>query len=236
MTKNIPKLTLVGTPIGNLADISFRALEVLSSSDLVLAEDTRHSRKLLERHGVTRKLVSLHKFNEVRRCEMILSHLEAGREVALITDSGMPGVSDPGARVVKAVTAAGFPVSCVPGPSAVTTAAALSGLCEGGFNFAGFLPQKPGKRRKHLQAIVLEFRSVIFFESPYRVLRMLEDLTALAPDRSLFMGRELTKKFEECWWGSVAELADRFESQAPRGEFVFVLASENHLKHQKIKP
>jgi len=229
-----PGLYIVGTPIGNLADITLRALETLRGASVIMAEDTRQTRKLLERHGIATPLVSSHRFNEASRVALILGRIRAGAAVALVTDAGMPAVSDPGARAVAAVRAAGFPVVVIPGPSAVTSAVALSGFGGAGFLFDGFLPHKSGARRRRLTELAACPQPVVLFESPYRLLKLLGELAELMPARQVYIGRELTKHFEESLAGTPAELAARFQGRAVKGELVVVLAPAG--RHEAATP
>lgn len=219
-----PGLYVVGTPIGHLQDITLRALETLRQADLVVAEDTRHSRILMDRHQIPARLFSCHRFNEASRAETILDRIRAGAAVALVTDSGMPGVSDPGSRIVYACRAAGLPVQCLPGPSAVTAAVALSGMGGAAFSFAGFLPRKSGARRRRLEELAAREEPVVLFESPFRLLRTLEEIEAVMGPRPVFMGRELTKQFEECRVGTPAELRAAFAGRTVKGELVLVVS------------
>ncbi len=223
-------LYLVGTPIGNLEDMSARGLQTLREADVILAEDTRHTRILLDRYRIRGDLVSCHQFNEAARCQRVVDRALAGGAVALVTNAGMPGVSDPGARVVRACRAAGVPVTAIPGPSSVTTALALSGYVTGGFLCEGFLPRRSGARRKRIEALSGEPLPVVILESPYRCLALLAELNAVMPERDLFLGRELTKLHEECLSGTVGELFrllsgrhGRAGAPALRGELVLVL-------------
>ncbi len=217
-------LYLVGTPIGNLGDLTFRALEILRRANAILAEDTRVTARLLARYEIRAPLISCHKFNEAARTEEALDRLRRGQRLALVTDSGMPGVSDPGARLAAAARAAGLPVTAIPGPSAVTMALALSGFGGGAFRFAGFLPHKSGARRRELERLLRSGEPVVLFESPFRFLKFLDELKDLAPDRPVFVGRELTKLHEETRVGTAAELQAAFANRTPRGEFTLVLA------------
>ncbi|MFT5121938.1 MAG: 16S rRNA (cytidine1402-2'-O)-methyltransferase [Kiritimatiellia bacterium] len=219
-----PGLYIVGTPIGNRADLSIRAVALLKQANLIFAEDTRHTRKLLEPYGITTHCVSCHKFNEASRIETINNALEAGQTLVLVSDSGMPGVSDPGSRIVKACRESGMRVSVIPGPSAVTSAIALSGWGDGGFIFDGFLSHKSATRRNRLRVYTSEARAVVLFESPHRIIRFLEDVREVLGDRPVFIGRELTKKFEETCCGTAQELIDHFDGRSIKGEFVVVLA------------
>lgn len=217
-------LYLVGTPIGNLGDISFRALETLREADLIVAEDTRHTRRLTERYEIKTRLASCHKFNEVQRAEQIVGWIEGGQAVAMVTDSGMPGISDPGARVVARCRAAGVPVTAIPGPTAVATAVALSGLGERGFVFAGFLPHKSGGRKRDLLKWAEVDLPVVFYESPYRLVKLMNEIEEyLGAERGVFVGRELTKKFEELAAGTPAEIRARYEGRKVKGECVVIV-------------
>ena len=219
-----PGLYLVGTPIGHLQDITLRALETLREASLILAEDTRQTRKLLDRHGLATPMMSYHKFNEAARVEEVLGRLRAGAVLALVTDAGMPGVSDPGARVVAACRAAGFPVRVVPGPSAVTSAVALAGFASGGFVFAGFLPHKPGARRRRLAELGAGDLPLVLFESPYRLLRLADEVEAVLGARRMVVARELTKHFEEVLEGTPADLRAAFAQRTVKGELVVIIA------------
>jgi 16S rRNA (cytidine1402-2'-O)-methyltransferase len=216
-------LAVCATPIGNLDDITLRVLAELRFADVVLAEDTRHTRGLLERHEIAATLLSYHEHNEAVRVAELLPRLEAGERVALVTDAGMPLVSDPGARLVRAALAAGVPVTVLPGPSAVETALVASGLGGGPYAFVGFLPRKAGE----LEALWRETTSwgcaVVAFESPQRVGASLRALAAADPAREVAVCRELTKRFEEVVRGGAAELAERF-AEPPKGEVTLVVA------------
>src|ERR671914_1049218 len=186
------RLFLVGTPIGNLGDVTERAKQTLAAADLVAAEDTRRTGRLLSRFGIKRPLVSLFEGNERRRTEELLIALRAGNDVALVTDAGMPGISDPGFGLVRACVNEGIDVRVVPGPSAVTAALAVSGLPSDRFVFEGFLPRKAGERRERLRLLAGEPRTIVVFESPLRVATLLRDLLAEAGDRRVAVARELT--------------------------------------------
>ncbi|MBI2437719.1 MAG: 16S rRNA (cytidine(1402)-2'-O)-methyltransferase [Lentisphaerae bacterium] len=226
-----PGLYLVGTPIGNLEDISARALSTLRGVGLILAEDTRHTRILLERYQIRAALISCHQHNEASRAALVLERIRAGEAVALVTNAGMPGVSDPGARIVRACRQAGIAVTVIPGASSVTAAVALCGFIAGGFHCEGFLPRKEGARKKKMQQLLAEPLPVVLMESPYRCLKVLSEWNEFAPERELFLARELTKLHEECLWGTVhdvyrqlAERANAPGERAVRGEIVMVLA------------
>jgi 16S rRNA (cytidine1402-2'-O)-methyltransferase len=219
-----PGLYLVGTPIGNLQDITLRALDTLRGAALILAEDTRVSRVLLDRHGIAGRLLSYHKFNEAARADEIVSRIRSGEAIALVTDSGMPAVSDPGARLVAACRAAGLAVTVIPGPSAVTSALALAGWESAGFVFGGFLPHKPGPRRRQLAELDQPGLPVVLFESPYRLLKLMGEVEAVLGAREVYVGRELTKKFEESLRGPPAAIRAAFEKRDVKGELVVVIA------------
>ena len=216
-------LYLVPTPIGNLGDITLRALEVLQSADVIAAEDTRHSGILLRHHGISRPLVSYHEHNEAKRTEELMERLRREETVAVITDAGMPSISDPGARLLRACQEEGLPYSVLPGPSAVLTALVGSGFSTEAFHFGGFLPPKSGGREREVLAAGERVETSIFFESPHRLLRTLEAFQTHLPDRTLCVARELSKRFEEYRVGSPAELVAHFSMNPPKGEIVLLL-------------
>lgn len=218
-------LYLVGTPIGNLEDVTLRALRILRSATHILAEDTRHTRLLLDRHGIRTPLISCHKFNERAREEEILRRIRAGEALALVTDAGMPGISDPGARAADAVRAAGLYVTVIPGPCALSAAVALCGSVESrGFLFEGFLDHKTAARRRRLLELAAFPAPVVFYESTHRILKLLDEVEEeLGPARRLFIARELTKKFEETVAGTPAELRAHYQTHSLKGEFVVIL-------------
>lgn len=219
-------LVLVGTPIGNLGDLSPRAVDALRDADIIYCEDTRHSRKLLTHAGIAGTgLRSLHEHNEDQRIEEVLRAVGEGRTVALVSDAGMPGISDPGNRLVAAAARAGLPVRAVPGPSAVLTALVASGLPTDRFCFEGFLPRSGRDRRERLAALADELRTTVLFEAPGRVAGTLRDLVEVCGGaRQVAVARELTKLHEEIWRGSLADGATRAEEAPVRGEVVLVLA------------
>lgn len=217
-------LYLVATPIGNLEDITCRALRVLRECDVVVAEDTRHSGQLLHHFQIRKPLLSCFQFNEARRSEQILERLREGGTVALITDAGSPGISDPGERVVRAVLDAGFRAEPVPGPCALVAALTASGLPTDEFHFVGFLPHKSGQRRKELERLSGVPGTLVLYESPYRVARLLGELAQVFPARQVVLARELTKKFEEFLRGTPGELIEQAKARALRGEFVVLIA------------
>lgn len=219
-------LYIVSTPIGNLKDITLRALEVLRSVEYVLCEDTRHSGNLLTHHEIRKPLVSFHQFNEAFREERVLQDLEEGKSIALISDAGTPLVCDPGERLVSHCHARGVAVSVIPGPCAPITALALSGFDAIRFQFVGFLPKKQKEALSLFQEILGYPGTTICFESPHRLLRTLGRLKDLAPLRKIAIARELTKRFEECLIGEAQLLWEKMKEARPRGEFVILIAQE----------
>ena len=189
-------LYLVATPIGNLEDITLRALRTLRECDVIAAEDTRHTGHLLKHYEISKPLISYFRFNEAKRSEEILDRLRRGEKVALVTDAGSPGISDPGQRVVKAAVAAGFRVEAVPGPCALVAALTASGLPTSEFHFIGFLPHKSGQRRKALEGLKAFEGTLVLYESPHRIEKLLVELSEVFPNRSVTLARELSKKFE----------------------------------------
>lgn len=218
------RIILVPTPIGNLADITLRALEVLREADRIACEDTRHTVQLLAKHGISGKpLVSLHEHNEAHRAPELAAAARAGEVIAVVTDAGMPGVSDPGYRLVQACHETGTPLEVLPGPSAVITALIGSGFPCHAFRFGGFLSVKSGKRRTALQQALDSGETGIFFESPHRITSTLAILAEISPSARVCVARELTKKFETYHRGSAAELHQQFERQPPKGEMVLLV-------------
>jgi 16S rRNA (cytidine1402-2'-O)-methyltransferase len=216
-------LFVVGTPIGNLGDMTTRAQETLGSVDLVAAEDTRRTGRLLARVGIKRPLVSLFEGNERERTASIVDELRAGRDVALVSDAGMPSISDPGFLLVRACTEEGIDVRVVPGPSAVTAALVVSGLPVERFTFEGFLPRKAGERRERLRSLADDSRTLVVFESPRRLRTLLRDVVAELGDRRVAVARELTKLHEEVLRGRATEVLDRLGDADPKGEIVLVV-------------
>jgi 16S rRNA (cytidine1402-2'-O)-methyltransferase len=214
-------LYVVGTPIGNLEDITFRAARILGQVALVAAEDTRHTRKLLSHLGLHKPLMSYHQHNRQDRLPALLAALESG-DVALVTDAGMPGISDPGEELVSQAAAAGYRVEVVPGASAVTAALALSGFPGDAFLFLGFLPRRSKQRRARLQLLNSLPMTLVIFEAPHRLQATLDDLLSVLGDREVAVGRELTKLHEEVFRGAISQAIAHFAS--PRGEFVLVVA------------
>jgi 16S rRNA (cytidine1402-2'-O)-methyltransferase len=217
-------LYLVATPIGNLEDITLRALRVLRECDVVAAEDTRRTGQLLKHFGISKPLLSYFQFNEARRTEEIIKRLRHGEKVALVTDAGSPGISDPGERVVKAARAAGLRVEPVPGACALVAALTASGLPAGEFHFVGFLPHKSGQRRNKLESLKAFDGTLVLYESPYRVLKLLGELNEAFPEREVVLARELTKKFEEFLHGPPVALLAVAAKRSFKGEFVVLVA------------
>jgi 16S rRNA (cytidine1402-2'-O)-methyltransferase len=216
-------LYLVATPIGNLEDITLRALRVLRECDVVAAEDTRRTGQLLKHFGTSQPLLSYFQFNEARRSEEIIERLGRGEKIALVTDAGSPGISDPGGRVVKAAIAAGFRVESVPGACALVAALTASGLPTDEFHFIGFLPHKSGQRRNRLESLKTIPGSLVLYESPFRIGKLLGELAQVFPGREVVLARELTKKFEEYLRGHPAELLALTEKRSLKGEFVVLV-------------
>jgi 16S rRNA (cytidine1402-2'-O)-methyltransferase len=217
-------LYVVATPIGNLGDITLRALEVLKGVDLVAAEDTRHSGLLLKHFEIKKPFVSYHEHNEAARTVELVDRLARGEKVALITDAGTPGLSDPGLRLIRECINRELPFTIVPGPSAILTALLGSGFSTEKFSFRGFLPVKSGQRERELRAAAEGEETAIFFESPYRLLKTIQACIAIMPHRQLCVARELTKKFEEFRRGTAAELLAHYEAHPAKGEIVLVVS------------
>jgi 16S rRNA (cytidine1402-2'-O)-methyltransferase len=215
-------LAVCATPIGNLEDVTLRVLRELGEADLVLCEDTRHTRRLLERHGIEARLLSYHEHNEAQRTAEVLPRLQAGERVALVSDAGMPAISDPGARLVAAAHEAGVPVTVLPGPSAVETAIVVSGFGTDRFQFLGYLPRRAGERQALWADLARWPHAVVAFESPQRLAGALASLAEALPDRPVAVCRELTKRFEEVVRGTAVELAERFSGGA-KGEITIVI-------------
>jgi len=217
------RLTLVGTPIGNLSDLSDRAKDALESCDFIAAEDTRVTLKLLNHFGIKKPLVSYFEHNKREKGEQLCARMQAGEHCVLVSDAGMPAISDPGEDLVKLCREKGIPVGCVPGPSAVITALALSGLPAGRFTFEGFLSVSKRSRKEHLQSLTNEVRTMIFYEAPHKLPYTLRDLLDTLGDRPVALCRELTKLHEEVIVTTLLEAVARFEAEQPRGEFVLIV-------------
>lgn len=239
--KTLPPLTpgtlyLVATPIGNLEDITLRALRVLKECDVVAAEDTRRTGQLLKHFGLSKPMISYFQFNEARRSEEILERLQRGEKIALVTDAGSPGISDPGERVVRAARVAGLRVESVPGPCALVAALTASGLPTDEFHFIGFLPHKSGQRRKQLEALKAFEGTLVLYESPYRIEKLLGELTEVFAGRVVVLARELTKKFEEFLRGTPVELLELVRKRSLKGEFVVMIGpAEEDVREAEIE-
>ena len=221
---SLGRLDIVPTPIGNLKDISERALEILRSADLILAEDTRTTGNLLRHYSIDRPLRAFHLHNEHRAVNAIVEQIKSGMNYALCSDAGTPAISDPGFLLVRACVEAGVDVSCLPGATAFVPALVVSGLPCDRFVFEGFLPHKKG-RQKRLQVLLEDERTVVFYESPHRIIKLLNELVKYeCSERRIALCRELTKLHEEIFRGTVSDALSHFDEKAPRGEFVVVLA------------
>lgn len=229
------KLFLVPTPIGNLGDITLRAIEVLRAAGLILAEDTRTTKVLLNHYSIDVPLQSHHKFNEHKSVESVCDKIENGTIVALVSDAGTPGISDPGFLLARRCLERGIEVETLPGATAFIPALVNSGLPCDRFCFEGFLPQKKG-RQKRISELMAEERTMVFYESPFRVVKTLEQLSeALGPDRRVSVSRELTKKFEETIRGTLSSAAEHFKIHPPRGEFVIVVEGVNMKSKKEVE-
>jgi 16S rRNA (cytidine1402-2'-O)-methyltransferase len=218
-------LYLVGTPIGNLGDMTMRGIQVLRDVDTIAAEDTRHTGKLLHHFEIKTPQISYHQHNEQQRIPELISQLQAGKSIALVTDAGMPGISDPGHLIVAACVSAGIRVIPIPGVTAVITAVSASGLPSDRFGFEGFLPAKGAERRARLESVTGESRTLVFYESPHRLRQTLADFAAtFGADRQIAIGRELTKLHEEFWRGNIGEAIEHYTHTEPQGEYAIVVA------------
>lgn len=216
-------LYIVSTPIGNLKDITFRAIETLKAVDLIAAEDTRHTKILTDHYGITTHQTSYFEHNQIKKADYLLGLLREGKNIALVTDAGTPGISDPGYYLIRLARENDIPIAVIPGPTALIAALSLSGLPAHNFVFEGFLPVKSGGRRKKLEELRDEKRTVIFYESPHRLVKTLRDIAEILGDREVVIARELTKKFEEIKKAPASDLIKHFTQHKPRGEFVLLL-------------
>lgn len=238
---NPGKLFIVATPIGNLGDITFRAIETLKESDIIAAEDTRHSKKLLNHYKIETKTISLHNFNEAKRCELILTKIKQGKNVALITDAGTPLISDPGNLLVKKAYEHEIQVIPIPGASALISALSAAGLPTNKFVFEGFLPTKKKQRLEHLQKLNNESRTIIFYESPHRLLATIDNMQdVFGPERYIVIAKELTKKFETIYGDNISEIQSWLQEKPERlkGEFVILvkgLNKEAEIDHKILR-
>ena len=216
-------LYIVSTPIGNLEDITLRALRVLKEVNLIAAEDTRHTRRLLAHYEIDTPTTSYFEGNQIQKGERLVARLRAGESIALVSDAGTPTISDPGYRLLVQCIEADIPIIPIPGPSACIAAASVAGLPLHNFVFEGFLSPKSGRRKRQLTDLREEKRTLIFYESPHRIIAFLQDVLEVLGDRRVSVARELTKKFEEVFRGTVTEAIEKFEATSPRGEFTIVI-------------
>ena len=216
-------LYIVSTPIGNLKDITYRAVETLKNVDLIAAEDTRHTKKLCQHYDIETPLTSYFEHNEMKKAEMLLKELRAGKNVALVSDAGTPGISDPGYKLINLAMKEHIPLSVIPGPTAAIAALSLSGLPTDRFLFDGFLPVKPNARRKKLEELKQYSGTIIFYESPHRLIKTLEDIAVVLDNPTVVVTREITKTFEEVKKAPARDLLAAFSSKPPKGEFVSLL-------------
>jgi len=231
MDANAGTLYIVGTPIGNLEDMTVRAVRILQTVDLIAAEDTRHTGKLLHHFQIKTPQISYHEHNRMIRVPELVAKLQQGLAIALVSDAGMPGISDPGYELVKACAEEGFTVVPIPGASAVIAALSASGLPSDRFIFEGFLPAKSQARRTHLESLQSESRTIVFYESPHRLRATLQDLAdVLGGDRKITLARELTKLHEEFWRGTTAEAIELHTKREPQGEYTIVVAGAEAVK------
>ena len=221
-------LFIVATPIGNLRDLTFRAVEVLTMVDLIAAEDTRHSGILLKHYEIRKPLISFHEHNEAKRTAELIEKLRNGASVALITDAGTPGLSDPGARLIRECIKYNLEFTVIPGPSAILAALVGSGFTMESFCFRGFLPVKSGQRERKLRNAHTHEETSIFFESPYRLTKTLTACAEIMPERQICVARELTKKFEEFRRGTAEELLAHYQAHPPKGEIVLLISGTSH--------
>lgn len=233
---NTGTLYLVATPIGNLEDITLRALRVLKEADIIAAEDTRQTLKLLNHFEIKNRLVSYYEHNKTEKGNYLIAQLMEGKNVALVSDAGSPGISDPGEDLVRLAAENGITVTMVPGPAAVITGVVLSGLPSGRFGFEGFLPVNKRVRSKRLQAVKDDTRTLVFYEAPHKLIHTLKDLRTALGNRRISIARELTKKYEEIWRTTLDEAVARYENEAPKGELVLVIegADEQALERDKV--
>ncbi len=224
------QLYLCATPIGNLEDITFRVIRILKEVDLIAAEDTRHSIKLLNYYGIETPMTSYHEFNKVDKARYLVERMREGIQVALITDAGTPGISDPGEELVRQCYEAGIEVTSLPGPSACITALTLSGLATRRFAFEAFLPSDKKEKKRILEELKTETRTILIYEAPHHLVRTLEELFEELGDRKLTLCRELTKKFETTWQTTLSKALVYFKKEEPRGEYVLVIEGKSYDK------
>ena len=219
-------LFIVATPIGNLKDITFRAIETLKTVSIIACEDTRHTKKLLSHYNIDTPTTSYFEYNKIQKGEYLLKLLQGGKDIALVSDSGTPGISDPGFNIVRLAIENNIPVTIIPGPSAIIAGLVLSGMPTDSFVFEGFLAQKPGKRRNEIKALIQEKRTIVLYESPHRLLKTLQDIMDIMGDRDIAIMREVTKVFEESIRSKVSEGIEHFTANSPRGEFIIAIKGD----------
>ncbi len=229
-------LQVVATPIGNLKDITLRAVETLKSADLIACEDTRHAAILLKAHDIRTPTTSYHSYTSEGKAHRLVQQLREGARIALISDAGSPGISDPGFALIRDALEAGVPVEVIPGPSAALTALVLSGFPTDRFVFEGFLPVKSGGRRKRLEALREETRTVVLYESPHRIIKLLAEIEEVFGDVPVSVSREMTKRFEETRRGPVRAIRAHFDQHPPKGEFVVALPPQRMRDHGQHDP
>lgn len=217
------KLFIVATPIGNIEDITLRAINTLKEVDFIICEDTRVTKFLLNHFGIEKELIVVNAFNEEKVLTKIIEKISSGENAALVSDAGTPSISDPGTRLVNAAVKNEIEVVGIPGPSAVTLALSISGLPTDAFVFEGFLPQKKGRQKK-LNELATEKRTIVLYESTYRIEKLLKEINEIMPDRQIVVARELTKKFEETWRGTASDILNGFDKKVTKGEFVIIIA------------
>ena len=233
--KGTGMLYLCATPIGNLEDISFRVVRTLREVDLIAAEDTRHSIKLLNHFEIKTPMTSYHEYNKVDKAKYLVEKMREGTNVALVTDAGTPGISDPGEELVRQCYEAGIPVTSLPGPAACIVALTLSGMNTRRFCFEAFLPSDKKEKQRILEELKEETRTIILYEAPHRLVRTLEEIREVLGDRRITLCRELTKKYEETWQGTIGEALIRYESEEPKGECVLVIEGKSFLEKEEEK-
>ena len=219
-------LFIVATPIGNLKDITFRAIETLKTVSIIACEDTRHTKKLLSHYNIDTPTTSYFEYNKIQKGEYLLKLLQEGKDIALVSDSGTPGISDPGFNIIRLAIENNIVVTVIPGPSAIITGLVLSGMPTDSFVFEGFLAQKPGKRRNEIKALIQEKRTIVLYESPHRLLKTLQDIMDIMGDRDIAIMREVTKVFEESIRSKVSEAIEHFTANSPRGEFIIAIKGD----------
>ena len=229
------KIYLVGTPIGNLKDITLRAIDTLKIVDIILAEDTRQTLKLLNHLGISKPMISYHRHNEVDKISEVKRLLDEGKKIALVSDAGMPRISDPGEALVETLINEGYKVEVVPGVTALTTAIAYTNFDSSTFVFEGFMPMRPTRRREKLEKLKYETRTIVFYEAPHKLLATLKDLYKFLGDRNICIARELTKLHEECRYSTLSEQIQRVEIEGIKGEIVLIVRGNEFGDEEKKK-